>query len=238
MNVEITNESRSRTNSKWRGILKLPVTSKSVEQLSDVYDPFLTSKFSKIRQNFKLTSKRLQKMLFGTELSPQERKLMLELFYRREAVLAWNFSEIGRVRPEVMKNQKIRTMSHKIWQTLDFPVPKTLKFIVVNMLQERISAELLEPCFGPYRNPWFLIDKKIKNKYRMVNAAMNMNGVIIRDVNLPFNVEEFSEEFAGMCVASLIDFFSGYDQVVLAEKSRDLTAFIAESTPCQGTFVV
>ena len=60
----------------------------------------------------------------------------------------------------------------------------------------------------------------------MVNAAMNMNGVTIRDANLPPNVEEFSEEFAGMLVASLIDFFSGYDQVTLAEKCRDLTAFM------------
>ena len=64
MNVEITNESRSRINSKWKKILKSSVTSNSVEQLSDVYDFFLTSKFLKIKQNFKLTLKRLQKNIF------------------------------------------------------------------------------------------------------------------------------------------------------------------------------
>ena len=68
INVEITNESKSKTNSKWKEILKLSVTSKFVEQLSDVYDLFLIFKFSKIRQNFKLTSKRLQKILFDTKL--------------------------------------------------------------------------------------------------------------------------------------------------------------------------
>ena len=87
MNVEITNESRSRTNFKWRKILKSLITSKFVEQLSDVYDYFLIFKFSKIKQNFKLTLKRLQKMLFDAKLSSQERKVMMKLLYRRETAL-------------------------------------------------------------------------------------------------------------------------------------------------------
>ena len=88
VNVEITNGSGPRTNPKWKEILKSLITSKFVEQLSDVYDSFLTSKFSKTRQSSKLTSKRLQKMLFGAELSSQKRKLMLKLLYRREVALA------------------------------------------------------------------------------------------------------------------------------------------------------
>ena len=60
----------------------------------------------------------------------------------------------------------------------------------------------------------------------MINAAMNMNEVIIRDVNLSSNVEEFSKKFARMCVAFLIDFFFEYNQMILIEKSRDLTAFM------------
>ena len=60
----------------------------------------------------------------------------------------------------------------------------------------------------------------------MINVVINMNEVIIRDVNLLFNVEEFLKEFARMYVAFLIDFFFEYDQVILIEKSWDLTAFI------------
>ena len=114
-------------------------------------------------------------------------------------------------------------MSHKVWQILDFLI---LKFIIVNMLQKRINVELLKVYFESYRNSWFLIDKKIKNKYQMINAAMNINEIIIRDVNLLSNVEEFLKEFARMCIAFLINFFFKYNQVILAEKSRDLTAFM------------
>ena len=53
-----------------------------------------------------------------------------------------------------------------------------------------------------------------------------MNEIIIRDVNLSFNVEEFSKKFTKMYVAFLIDFFFKYDQVILTEKSRDLTMFM------------
>ena len=71
-----------------------------------------------------------------------------------------------------------------------------------------------------------MIDKKVKNKYQMINAIMNMNEIIIRDVNLSFNVEKFSKKFANMLITSLIDFFFDYDQITLAEKCRNLTIFM------------
>ena len=55
---------------------------------------------------------------------------------------------------------------------------------------------------------------------------MKLNRVTVRDANLPPSANKFSEEFAGCAISSFIDFFSGYDQVELDEKSRDLTAFM------------
>ena len=60
----------------------------------------------------------------------------------------------------------------------------------------------------------------------MINAIMNMNEMIIRDVNLLFNVEKFLKEFANMLITSLIDFFSDYDQITFVEKCRNLTTFM------------
>ena len=47
----------------------------------------------------------------------------------------------------------------------------------------------------------------------------------IKDINLPPSVNEFFKKFAGYIIASLIDFFSDYDQIKLNKKNRDLTAF-------------
>jgi len=93
------------------------------------------------------------------------------------------------------------------------------------MLKNRVKKDILKPSYGPYRNPWFLVKKKKKGKYRLINTAIEINRVIIRNTNLPSSVNEFFKKFAGYVIASLIDFFSDYDQIELDEKSRDLTTF-------------
>jgi hypothetical protein len=40
---------------------------------------------------------------------------------------------------------------------------------------------------------------------------MNINKVIIQDTNIPLNMDEFSEEFASIVIALLLDFFLGFD---------------------------
>ena len=60
----------------------------------------------------------------------------------------------------------------------------------------------------------------------MINAIINMNEIIIRDVNLSFNVEKFSKKFINMLITSLIDFFFDYNQITFAEKCQNLTTFM------------
>ena len=91
------------------------------------------------------------------------------------------------------------------------------------MLQERLQKGVLEYCDGPYRNPWFLVRKK-NGKYRMVNVAMCINKVTVRDANMPPDADEFVEEFSGMVMSSAVDLFSGYDQMTLDSRDRNITA--------------
>ncbi len=60
----------------------------------------------------------------------------------------------------------------------------------------------------------------------MINAAINMNKIIIKDVNLLSDVNEFFEEFVDMIMIFLIDLFSEYDQITLTKIYQDLTAFM------------
>ena len=83
----------------------------------------------------------------------------------------------------------------------------------------------LERSFGLYRNPWFLVPKK-SGKYRLINSAQKLNAGTIRDASLPPTVDEFSEEFAGFPLISVLDLFSGYDQYSLDPLSRGLTVFM------------
>ena len=87
VNIEIIDELNSKTNFKWKKLLKLSFTNAFLKQLFDLYEFFLISKFSKIEWDFELISKYLQKMLFDAKLFSQKRKLMMNLLYRRKIVL-------------------------------------------------------------------------------------------------------------------------------------------------------
>jgi hypothetical protein len=67
--------------------------------------------------------------------------------------------------------------------------------------------------------------KKKEGKYRLINNTIEINRQTIRDTGLPPSPDDFAKEFAGLAISSLIDFFSGYNQVTLAEESQNLTAF-------------
>lgn len=172
----------------------------------------------------RLTPERAERMKIGDELTPQERDVFLEMLYNREGALAWAFNEIGKISEDIAEPQVIRTVPHEAWQAKGFHIPKALMQTVVDIVGDRKKKSLLENCYGPYRNSYFLVKKKDKG-YRLINACMQMNKVTIRDANLPPSSDEYSEDFAGMHIVSLIDWFSGYDQVPLAEESRDMTAF-------------
>ena len=49
--------------------------------------------------------------------------------------------------------------------------------------------------------------KNTTRKYQLVNIAVGVNRVTIRDVNLPLSIDKFSEEFTSCTISSLIDFF-------------------------------
>ena len=209
-------------NPNWRA--------ETIAQETYVHDPeskyakFLIPKFSKIAKGARLKPQRLAEMRIGSNLTPQERELLTEMLYNREAVLSWNFEEMGKVREDVVPPQEIRTVPHDAWQCKGFNVPKALQQQVIEMLEERVKKGIYESCHGPYRNGWFLVGKQEKGKYRLVNACTIMNSFTIRDANMPPAPDEFAESFAGDAIASVVDMFSGYDQMTLAEKCRDMTA--------------
>ena len=149
-------------------------------------------------------------MKIAPNLLPREREMLLEMLYRREAALAWDFKESGRVSTEVVPPVVIDTVPHKAWRADQFPIPRKLRDVVIEMVQERIDRGTLELCKSQYRNPWFLVAKKDKG-YQLINNAQKINGVTIRDANPPPNPNEFLEEFAGCVIILLIDFFSRYN---------------------------
>jgi hypothetical protein len=189
-----------------------------------IYQQYILPRFSDIPRQSRLTPERMKELNIG-ELQPAERILLEEVLINREKVFAFEWSECGRIHEDISPPIVINTIEHEAWQAANFPCPKPLLPLVVKMLKERLDKGILEYSEGPYRNPWFLVKKKTPGDYRLINSATHLNAVTRRDANLPPSVDEFAEEFAGCYIASLVDLYSGYDQMLLHPKCRDLTAF-------------
>src|SRR6266536_6052272 len=97
--------------------------------------------------------------------------------------------------------------------------------MMIEIFKDRVKKDIFKPSYNPYRNPWFLIKKKEKGKYRLINIIIKINRVIVRNTNFSLFINEFFEKYIGCIIASLIDFFSSYNQIKFNEKSRDLTTF-------------
>ena len=54
---------------------------------------------------------------------------------------------------------------------------------------------------------------------------MNMNKIIIRNVNLLLNYEDFAENFVSIIVSSLLDFYADYNQIKLNKISKNIIVF-------------
>lgn len=53
---------------------------------------------------------------------------------------------------------------------------------------------IIEPSHDPYQNLWYLVKKSTTGKYRLVNIAVKLSRVTVKDANLPPYADEFCEE--------------------------------------------
>jgi hypothetical protein len=78
------------------------------------------------------------------------------------------------------------------------------------IIKEKLANGILEFSEGPYCDRFFLVEKKEKGSWRLINVAQPLNKVTICDAEMLPTVDEFSEDFAGYPITSAIDYYSGY----------------------------
>ena len=74
-------------------------------------------------------------MMVGSELTPEENDLLLEILFKWEGALAWGFEDIRCVCLKIAPPQWMRTLLYEVWQIPGFKVPCTLRDTVDIMLK-------------------------------------------------------------------------------------------------------
>ena len=79
------------------------------------------------------------------------------------------------------------------------------------MLKDRILKGIFELYNKLYKNFWFLIKKKEKRTFRLMNTVIKINKIIIRDINFSLSADKFFKEFAKIKIISFINIFFSYN---------------------------
>ena len=87
---------------------------------------------------------------------------------------------------------------------------------------EKVKMGILEPSNAPYQNRWFIVQKK-NGTLLAIQVLQSENKVIIRNVGIGPNINEFVEAFVGRSIYSIRDMHSEYDQFQLSLDGRDIT---------------
>jgi hypothetical protein len=70
----------------------------------------------------------------GPGLLYKERDLLFIILDNREVALAWDFSYLGLLKPEVSLPLEICTISHKAWQEPSFLVLRALALVINKLI--------------------------------------------------------------------------------------------------------
>ncbi len=186
-----------------------------IKNFTNQFVEFFIFKFFELTKKARLKSERIQRMQIKDELLKRKKELFLKMLFNREIALFWDFIEKDSVRFEISSFMKIRIVFYEIWQIFEFRIFKALIEIFAKMMKNRIKNDVLEFCYEFYRNSWFLVKKKEKRKYRLINVVLKMNRVTIRNTNLFSAMNEFLKEFVDCVIAFLMNLFFEYDQIIV-----------------------
>ena len=97
---------------------KAPVLQQEAVLLADrepqPLDKWFIPRISQKPEGSRLTPERMKALQLGP-MSMEEEALLMKILLNREMALAWDFRDMGRIRPEVAPDQEIKTVEHEAW---------------------------------------------------------------------------------------------------------------------------
>ncbi|GBG60310.1 hypothetical protein CBR_g4265 [Chara braunii] len=160
-------------------------------------------------------------------LTEEETRLIKKICQEFHLAFAFSDHEKGRLDAKLIPPVRIQTVEHECWNdkgpTYEFGTAGE----VTDLLRAKMDSFVAEVTTSPYTNRWFVFRKPNK-MLRWIQDLQKLNAVTIRDVGSLPQADLLAESHAGRSIYSLIDLYSGYDQLPLDVRDR---LYIAMHTP-------
>ena len=99
----------------------------------------------------------------------------MEVRFNREVAIAFDSSEKGWFYDDIKPPHVIPTVPYKLWQAPNFKIPARLRDVSAGIIEDRLACSTIERSFGPYRNPWFLVENPSFEKDENGNLTLDAN---------------------------------------------------------------
>ena len=175
----------------------------------------------------RLTKERIEMIIRNVPngfLRKAELELILDIIFKFENAFAFMHGECGTFNTKYYPEYTMRMVPHVLWQIKPIHLPKSREAEIMEMLEDQCQARKYKLSSSSYCSAVFTIEKK-NGKLRLVHDLQPLNCITIQDARLPPHMEDIIENLKGHSFYFVADLKSGYDAVLLKDKSRDLTAF-------------
>ncbi|GBG92540.1 hypothetical protein CBR_g55875 [Chara braunii] len=129
----------------------------------------------------------------------------------------------GRLDVKLIPPVRIHTVEHECWNDKGPSYEFGIAGEVTDLLRAKMDSFVAEPTASPYANWWFVFRKPNKT-LRWIQDLQKLNAVTIRDASSLPQADLLAESHAGRSIYSLIDLYSGYDQLPLDVRDKPYTA--------------
>ena len=150
---------------------------------------------------------------------------MHQLVAKQNKAFAQDDTEQGKFKEEFFPPVEIPTVAHISWVEKPFRIPPVIYEEVCKIIKRKIDARVYEPSNSSYQSRWFCVIKKNGKSLRIVHSLELLNRVTIAHSGLSLATEKLAMHFVGRACSGILDLYIGYNERVLAERSRNLMTF-------------
>lgn len=159
------------------------------------------------------------------KLTPEQRRDLLKLIHKYRSVFATKHSQITGIKGfelDIPLKQSAKPVFIR-----QFRQSQEAEKLLDDKIRELIDAGLLEKSTSEWNSPVFVIKKRNGTGVRFLQDLRKVNSQILLQPTVLPNIDQMLDEIAAQKCAFLssFDLFSGYFQLKLNKKSRELTAF-------------
>lgn len=170
--------------------------------------------------------------LFSKNTPPQVKDELISLCSKYADVFASVFAlPNDKMTINNFYTQTLRVKSNEPTYIKNYRLPKTQRDEINEQVSKLLKNNLIEPSTSPYNSPLILVPKKSLNgvkKWRLCVDYRMLNKNLIADKFPLPRIDDILDSLGKAKFFSILDLYSGFWQIPIEPKSRELTAFSTE----------